>query len=184
VRFGFAGTLRPHKGAHVALDAFALLHPGLAELAIHGDPRVDTAYGSALAARAASLGAALLPPFGRPDLDDVLTGLDCLIVPSLWPENAPLVARECLARKVPVLASRIGGLPETAPEGKGFHTFPPGDVAALAELMRELAADPARLEALADAAESPPTIAQHVDTLEAVYGGLAAAGGTTEAAGG
>jgi len=35
-----------------------------------------------------------------------------LVMPSLWPENCPLVALEALAMGTPVVASNIGGLPE------------------------------------------------------------------------
>jgi glycosyltransferase involved in cell wall biosynthesis len=47
---------------------------------------------------------------------DVLVGLyrsaRALVIPSMWPENAPLVALEAFAAGTPVLASRRGGLPE------------------------------------------------------------------------
>jgi len=35
-----------------------------------------------------------------------------LVIPSIWPENAPLVALETLSLGTPVVASSLGGLPE------------------------------------------------------------------------
>ena len=44
-----------------------------------------------------------------------------LVMPSLWPENAPLVALEALSVGTPVVASNMGGLPEIAGlQGDGF----------------------------------------------------------------
>ena len=44
-----------------------------------------------------------------------------LVMPSIWPENAPLVALEALSVGTPVVASNMGGLPEIAGlQGEGF----------------------------------------------------------------
>jgi glycosyltransferase involved in cell wall biosynthesis len=52
----------------------------------------------------------LLPPVD--DFGEILAQTRVLLVPSLFPENFPLVAVEAMASGVPVLASRVGGLPE------------------------------------------------------------------------
>ena len=36
-----------------------------------------------------------------------------LVVPSIWPETSPIVMLEALDAGIPVVASRIGGIPET-----------------------------------------------------------------------
>ena len=169
VRFAFAGALRPHKGAHLAVEAFRRLEPGLAELTVFGDLATEPAYGESLRQAAESAGVRLVPPFSRADLDRVLCEQDCFIMPSLAAENAPLLARECLARGVPVLASRVGGLPEAAPEGRGLRTFAAGEIGELVGLMRQLAEAPDALEALAAACEPPPTLSAHVDGLLRIY---------------
>ncbi len=48
------------------------------------------------------------------------------ILPSVWTENSPLVAYECLQAGLPMLGSRIGGIPELIEPGCGF-TFAPRD---------------------------------------------------------
>ncbi len=53
-------------------------------------------------------------------------------------ENHPLVVRESLMLKVPVIASAAGGIPEIIePEINGL-LFPPGDAAALRRQVRRL----------------------------------------------
>lgn len=52
---------------------------------------------------------------------------DLVVVPSLCYENAPTVIYESLAHRVPVLASRIGGIPEHIRDGEDGWLFEPGD---------------------------------------------------------
>jgi glycosyltransferase involved in cell wall biosynthesis len=67
---------------------------------------------------------------------------DCLACPSLWAEAAGLVNLEALSTGLPVLASRIGGIPEYVEDAKTGFLFPPGDHQALAVLIRRLHDDP------------------------------------------
>jgi glycosyltransferase involved in cell wall biosynthesis len=53
---------------------------------------------------------------------------DVFILPSTWEENSPLVLREALAAGLPIIASRIGGIPELAPEAQWI---PPDSIPAL-----------------------------------------------------
>jgi glycosyltransferase involved in cell wall biosynthesis len=76
-----------------------------------------------------------------------LKQIDILAMPSLW-EAFGLSAAEAMALGKPVIASRIGGLPEVVEEGRTGILVPPADPAALARAIVELAADPARRRAL------------------------------------
>ncbi len=71
-----------------------------------------------------------------------LQAADCLVCPSLWAEAAGLVNLEAQATGLPVLASRIGGIPEYIADGETGWLFPPGDARKLAELIDRLAGDP------------------------------------------
>jgi glycosyltransferase involved in cell wall biosynthesis len=46
------------------------------------------------------------------DIEVILGQTRILLVPSLWPETFGYVAPEAMLRGIPVLASKIGGLPE------------------------------------------------------------------------
>ena len=71
-----------------------------------------------------------------------LRSCDVLVVPSKL-DGRPVVVLEALALGVPVLASRIGGLPELIEDGvNGFLQPPPGDAKAFVRRLRQLAGDP------------------------------------------
>jgi glycosyltransferase involved in cell wall biosynthesis len=63
------------------------------------------------------------------------------VIPSLWPDSCPLVAAEAMACGVPLVASRIGGLPSLVADGVTGLLVPPGDTAALASALRRLVTD-------------------------------------------
>ena len=75
-----------------------------------------------------------------------------LIVPSLWYEGFPLVMVEALSVGLPVIAARIGSLPEIAEEGVCGLLFTPGDPLALAAALDFFIAQPRRAAAMRAAA--------------------------------
>jgi glycosyltransferase involved in cell wall biosynthesis len=76
----------------------------------------------------------------------------CLVVPSRWFEMSPLVIPEAMAHGVPVIASRIGGLPELVEDGVTGLLFSPGEAGELADRIATLAHDPALCRRLGEAA--------------------------------
>lgn len=65
-----------------------------------------------------------------------------VLVPSEWYENCPMVILEAFAAGKPVIASRIGGIPELIDGGVDGLLFEPGNVQELALSMRRLIGDP------------------------------------------
>lgn len=60
--------------------------------------------------------------------DSIYTGARALLLPSIWYENAPLVAMEALAWGTPLLCSELGALPELLHDGTcGISTSPTAD---------------------------------------------------------
>ena len=96
------------------------------------------------------------------------------IVPSECYENYPLAAAESLARGTPVIASRIGGLPEIVDHGDTGLLFDPGDARALGACIMSLAAaSKAELDAMAiraaDRAQARFGAEAHYRQLLAIY---------------
>ena len=76
-------------------------------------------------------------------VDDVapfLQAADLLLLPSAS-ESFGLVALEAMASRVPVVASRTGGLPEVVPDGRAGYLLPPGAVDAMAARAVDLLTD-------------------------------------------
>jgi glycosyltransferase involved in cell wall biosynthesis len=72
----------------------------------------------------------------------------------LWAEAAGFVNIEALGTGLPVLASRIGGIPEYVDDGKNGILFSPGDHQALAGHLRRLHDSPEECRRLGDAARA------------------------------
>lgn len=62
------------------------------------------------------------------NLQECIENARALIVPSQWYENCPLVILEAFQAGKPVLATRIGGIPELVTDGETGYTFTLGDV--------------------------------------------------------
>ena len=88
----------------------------------------------------------------RAELPALLRTADVFVVPSRWPEPSPLTVGEALATGLPVIASRIGGIPEAV--GDAGILVPPDDPAALAGALRGLIDDRARRAAMGLAARA------------------------------
>jgi GT2 family glycosyltransferase len=162
LRIGFFGSLIPAKGIDVLLEAFRRLPSGLATLEAYGSLAPYHDDTAAMRRTAALLNwPGIAPPRTLPRelVIQTMASLDLVVVPSIWPENAPFVIREAFAAGVPVLASAIGGIPELVRDGMGGWLIEPRRVDALARTLHGLAADRSRLTRLKPP-PSPLTIDQ------------------------
>jgi glycosyltransferase involved in cell wall biosynthesis len=138
------------KGHEVFLDSAALLLRRIPEVQIFviGDEfPVAGGYRRKLETRAAELGIARNVHFTghRSDIACVLAGLDVVVGPSIE-ESACGAMVEALLMQRSVVASNVGGLPDTVQHGVSGLLVPPRDPAALADAVAELIADPLRRE--------------------------------------
>jgi glycosyltransferase involved in cell wall biosynthesis len=102
-------------------------------------------YRRELEARAAGLGLGGCVHFTghRADIGPVLAGLDVVVSPSIE-ESACYTMVEALLMERGVVASNVGGLPDTVQHGQTGLLVPPADPAALAGAVAELLACPSR----------------------------------------
>jgi N-acetyl-alpha-D-glucosaminyl L-malate synthase BshA len=85
------------------------------------------------------------------DVAPLLAQTDLLLVASSY-ESFCLVALEAMACGVPVLATRVGGLPEVVVHGETGFLYPMGDLDSAVNLAVSLLSDPARHQAMREAA--------------------------------
>ena len=74
-------------------------------------------------------------------LDEFYRGARFLVIPSEWYEMFPMVILEAMGYGLPIVASRIGALPDIVEDGSTGLLFEAGNVEDLAEKMSSLWAD-------------------------------------------
>jgi len=166
---GFVGTLVWHKGAHVLLEALRRLPPDRVSLTLLGDPEAFPGYTRALRAAARGLPVTFAGPFEGARTSDVYAALDVLVVPSLWPENSPLVIHEAFQAGVPVVAARVGGIPDLVGDGISGLLYEAFDAAGLAASLGRLLDEPGLLDRLARGAPPVKSIDEDVRWWEDRY---------------
>ncbi len=127
LRIGYIGQLSHHKGVHVLLKALRRTK-GRWELHIYGDPTRFPRYVEHL--RRLADGDPRIRWKGAVEnraVPQVLAGLDVLVVPSIWYENAPITILEAQAAGVPVVVSDLGGMAELVQHERDGLRFRPGD---------------------------------------------------------
>jgi len=140
---GTAGRLTPVKGQDTFLRAARLIldREPRAQFLIAGDGPLE----HDLKSLAGQLGIDSACRFlgARNDIADVVSAMDVFVLPSLN-EGMPMAALEAMALAKPVVASKVGGLPEVIRHRESGVLVPPGNADALAAACLELVRDRSR----------------------------------------
>jgi glycosyltransferase involved in cell wall biosynthesis len=152
------GTLHEVKGQAFLLEACRLLkemgYPFSCRFVGDGPDK------AALAAQAANAGldgsVHFLGRRTREEIVRLIQEADVLVAPSVASqdgrrEGIPVVLMEAMACKLPVVASRLSGIPELVKDGKTGLLVPPGDAEALAEALAYLYKQPEKRQQLGQA---------------------------------
>ena len=83
----------------------------------------------------------------RMDVPDMLAAVDLFAIASRW-EGNPLAVMEAMSAGVPVIATRVGGVPELVSDGETGILVAPGEPAILASAICRLLDDAARRAAM------------------------------------
>jgi len=172
LRLGFAGGLQPTKGVHVLLDAIEQLPAGSVILDVFGSATPyhgHDEYMSALEARLGHPAVHRLGPVPHERMRSRLAGLDVLVVPSVWIENAPFIIHEAFGSRVPVIAADLGGMAEMVQHDRDGLLFAAGDAVALAAQIRRLLEEPDLLDSLRTGVVRPMSIEEDAARLRQIY---------------
>lgn len=143
----FVGRLRIRKGVEVLLEAMAA--EGAASAAALSEPSRlliagDGEHRQALEQRVEELGLAERVTFlgrcGAAEVRSLLAASRALVVPSTY-EGMPLVILEAMEAGVPVIASRVSGIPEVVVDGETGWLVPAEEPLALAAAVGEAMGD-------------------------------------------
>jgi len=136
-RFVYFGRLSIEKGVETLIAAAARADVGVDLIGTGPDLDRLRRLAAALGADARFLGF-----LSGEALDAAIRDARAVAVPSEWYENAPLTVLEAYALGKPVIASRIGGLPELVEHGETGWLFEAGAADELTALLRDVRGAP------------------------------------------
>jgi glycosyltransferase involved in cell wall biosynthesis len=124
-----------------AAESLLKIYPSLRFLLVGGGDKLDEYK---RLATSMNLDHAVLFPgiISDPIGAGVLDASDIYGQPSMWQEACPLAVLEAMSKKLPIVASDTGGLPELIADGETGILIPTGDSDRLAEALNKLIADP------------------------------------------
>jgi glycosyltransferase involved in cell wall biosynthesis len=145
----YMSRVQSYKGPDVLIRAFRRLTDPSLRLHVAGaGPALESC-------RSLAAGDARIRLHGFVDGEErsrLLSTADCVVLPSLWPENSPVTIQEAFQFGAVVIASRVGGIPEMVRDGVNGLLVEPGDEAGIAAAIERLRKSPdlgARLRASA-----------------------------------
>jgi glycosyltransferase involved in cell wall biosynthesis len=176
VLIGAVGRLVPIKNLGLLLEALKIASAEAPSLHVvfvgDGELRDE------LASQAAALGLGKSVTFAgwQSDLPSVYSDLDATVITS-HNEGTPACLIEAMASGCPVIATRVGGIPDMIKEGDTGQLIPPGDAHALARAIVSLVTEPDQARRMADRARGE-ALARYdeqrlVTDMERLYGQLA-----------
>lgn len=137
--FGYIGTHTAPKGIDLLIRAFRDV-AGDVRLRIWGRARGQET--EALRALARADGRITFEgEYANEEVGRILSGLDSIVVPSIWLENSPLVIHEAQQARVCVVTADAGGMAEYVRHEVNGLLFRHRDSASLAAQLRRLASD-------------------------------------------
>jgi len=173
--FGYIGTHIPAKGLNLLIEAYKKID-GPSSLKIFGRPDGQSTQTLKRLASESINPIEFAGEYINHNLaDDVFSKIDCIVVPSIWGENSPLVIHEAQACKVPVITADFGGMKEYVQHQVNGLLFEHRNVESLAERMNFALLNPDLMRQLGQKGYlysddgKIPGIQDHCKELEKLY---------------
>lgn len=174
-RFGVFGNLRETKGTLVAAEAAArLVEQGFGDFSLefHGaalfQPEAFTNELESIVARSNGR-IRLNGRFDNRRLSQLMAGIDWVMMPSTWWENAPLAIQDAFAHGKPALVSDIGGMSEAVRDGGDGMLVRVGDVSDWMEKITLAASSPTLWNKLSSGVKAPVSVTESADRYMALF---------------
>ncbi len=172
------GVVAPHKGQDVLIEALRTLDPnGPWTCTIAGSLAAFPSYADRICALAAGAGLGdritMAGTLTEHELDDAYRGADLVVAPSRV-ESYGMAIADALRRGIPVVASTVGGIPQTVAGSGAAVLVPPGRPEALTEVLSRWMVDPGLRARLKDEAlRTRSTLPRWSDTADRIAATLA-----------
>lgn len=144
----FVGRISSGKGLDTLLRSLALVGSEWDRLLVSGDGWALPEARSLTTTLGLHSKVSFLGWRGPDEIRDILREAQMVVVPSRWPEPFGIVGLEAMGQARPVIASRVGGIPEWLDDGKTGLVVEAGDERSLARAIDTLLADPDRAAAM------------------------------------
>lgn len=173
--FGYIGTHIPAKGVNILIEAFKQIEEKAA-LKIFGRSNGQSTNALREMAKTSKNKIEFEGEYINHNLaNDVFSNVDCIVVPSIWGENSPLVIHEAQACKVPVITADFGGMKEYVQHNINGLLFEHRNTKALAEQLKFAVLNPEKMKQLGEKGYlysengNVPNIQEHCIELEKIY---------------
>lgn len=171
LRVLYVGIFLPHKGAHVLIEALKGLPADAIEVSLYGAKPLPfwQPYFDRLQEEAKDLPVRFCGVYTHDQLGFILARHDVLVLPVIWEETFSMVVREALMAGLPVVAARIGALPEVIQDGANGLLFEPENATDLRRCLGRLLDEPGLFERLRSMHTQVKTMEEYARDLEEVY---------------
>lgn len=174
LRLVFFGAGLPRKGAMHLLQAVrAMRDPSRVEINVYGGmgPADQERLGGLLNASPPAVRDAIhfRGGFSQDDLERILREADAAVLTPRWEDNGPQTVFEALSAGLPVLGSRVGGIPDVVEDGRNGFLIDEGNARALAAAIERLIDEPGLLAQLRAGIAAPTRMSEHARSLRNFY---------------
>lgn len=164
--FGYIGGLSEIKGIHLAIDAFRQIHDNNLKFIIYGG---GGSFYQKLLREKADPRVEFKGKYNYSNLSNILANMDCIVIPPICFDTSPQTIFEAFSAKKPVVASRIGGIPDFITHEKNGLLFEPQNIEDLEAQMRRILSENGLIQKLKNGIEKPKTISEHAKELMDIY---------------
>jgi glycosyltransferase involved in cell wall biosynthesis len=170
----YIGQINYFKGLQILLEAMEVLTNYNISLDIYGKMQDDQEYNQNILEKIKQLdNVKFHGPYSQTELPNILSLYDCLVVPSIWWENSPLVIQEAFMAKIPVICSNIGGMAEKVTNQKNGLHFKAGDSKSLKQKILHIYNNPTLINLFKTKIPKVKSIYDNRIELESIYNQIA-----------